>query len=473
MEKELKKGMKGTILIVDDEEETLQSIGRILSREGYTVFTASSGEMAIYILKENEIDILLTDLKMPGIEGIELMEVARTFLPDIETIVMSAYGTVEEAVDAMKRGAYDFIIKPLKKVDLKVVDKAMEKKELLIENRRLRDELLSMKEGERIIGNSPVMKKLMEVVVQVARSSANVFLEGESGSGKEVIAEVIHNMSERASHPLIKINCAAIPDGLLESELFGYEPGAFTGATMRKKGKFELAHRGTIFLDEIIELPIALQSKILRVLQDGEFERIGGTKGIKVDVRVITATNKNPEQEVERGRFRQDLYYRLNVIRIKVPPLRERKEDIPLLIGHFIRLFNKKNRREIKGVDDEALKVLLNYDWPGNVRELQNVIERGVVLAMSDTIRINDLPPEIVPSSLKTPVRLRDDEYFFFPIGTPLDEIERGVILKTLKYTGGDKERMAKLLGISIRTIYRRLEELGETNKKDKTEEQA
>lgn len=442
--------MKHTILVVDDDDANRVTLERILKRAGYEVNHAASGREAMRVLRDGPVtDLVLTDLKMPGMSGIDLLKAARLVDPDIEVVVMTAYGTVETAVEAMKEGAYDFVAKPLKRIELlTVLDKALEKRGLLLENKRLRQQLAEVGEGD-IIGTSQEMRNLLDEVEQVAPSDATVLLSGESGTGKGRLARTIHRMSSRSNRAFVTVNCAAIPESLLESELFGYEKGAFTGATGRKEGRFDLAKGGTLFLDEITEMKPAVQVRLLRVLQDGEYERVGGTATLKTDVRVIAATNRDIEKEVDAGRFRADLYYRLNVVPIRVPPLRERSDDIPLLAQHFLVRFTRKNRKELAGITPEALDALAAWPWPGNVRELENAIERAVVLCRGERVDVGDLPPQIRKGG-------GEKKAVSFEVGTPLKVVERRMIEETLRYCQGDKNLTASLLGITARTLYRR-----------------
>jgi two-component system response regulator HydG len=446
-----------TILVVDDEESNLKVLERLLKREGYVVRTAKTGPDALDAARAATPELLLTDLKMPGMDGLELLKAMRTVSPTTEVILMTAFGTVEIAVEAMKVGAYDFITKPLKRHEiLRSVGKALEKAALLAENRSLREQIAGRTHAggplSKLVGRSDSFRSVLETVAQVAPSEATVLITGDSGTGKELLARAIHDLSDRAKGPLIRVNCAAIPETLFESELFGYEKGAFTGAAGRKPGRFELADGGTLFLDEVAELSPAMQVKLLRVLQEGEFERVGGTKTVSVDVRLLAATNRDLARLIAQRAFREDLYYRLNVIPMRLPSLRERADDIPFLAAHFVQIYAEKNRKDIRGITDDALEALAGYRWPGNIRELENTMERAVVLCRGESIDVGALPPHMQPEGPGATRKL------VFAIGTPLKEIEDTVIRETLKHTGGDKKLAARLLGIAARTIYRRLE---------------
>jgi two-component system response regulator HydG len=450
------------ILVVDDTESVREAISKILQKQGYSVMTASDGEEGINLLQKYDIPLVLTDLKMPKVDGAELLKVAKTISPDIEVILITGYGTVEVAVEVMKEGAFDFIQKPVDKTTIiNRVRNALEKQSLRLENKWLHEQLKTIQGSGNIIGKSAAMRKVMDLVGQVASSSATILITGESGVGKEVIAQAIHEQSSRRGKPFIKVSCAALPETLLEAELFGYERGAFTGAIARREGRFELAHGGTLFLDEVGDINPAVQVKLLRVLQNGEFERLGGGKTFRADVRVIAATNIPLKQAVEHKKFREDLYYRLNVINIHIPPLRDRgDDDIELLAHHFLSLYGKKNNKQVSGFAKEAREVLKKYRWPGNVRELENTIERAVVLTRSEQITIDDIPEEIVAAVKESPVISVGERILNIPIGKiPLKEIERMVMEETLKQSKGDKNIASKLLGISTRTIYRRLDE--------------
>jgi two-component system response regulator HydG len=443
-----------TILLVDDEQANLESLSRIFKREGFAVITAPDGKQGLEELRRHPINVLVTDLVMPGMTGVDLLKAARSVAPETEVVLMTAYGTVENAVEAMKQGAYDFVTKPLKRAHIVgVVRRALEKQSLVVENRALRAQLEATRRRP-IVGNCLVWRRTMDVVLQAAPSSATVLLMGESGTGKELLARALHDNSPRASDPFIAVNCAAIPESILEAELFGYEKGAFTGAVSRKDGRFSLAHGGTLFLDEIGEISQQVQVKLLRVLQEGEFDRLGG-KTERVDIRLVAATNKDLSEEVRAGRFREDLYYRLNVIGLLVPPLRERAEDIPLLADVFLRRYADKNSKQIRGFTRDAVDRLGAYRWPGNVRELENVVERAVVLTKGQVLDEDDLPQDLFGAR-------GDGRSISVAIGTPLEEVERRLIFETLRHTKGDKRLAAQLLGIATRTIYRRLEAVRE-----------
>jgi two-component system response regulator HydG len=439
------------VLVVDDDHAIREALSRTLEKFGYDVVLAEDGQGGLDRLRESEIHILLADLQMPKISGQELLKVAKTIAPDVVVVIITGHGTVEDAVEAMKEGAYDFITKPFKRVQLeRTIRRAAEKQALALQNRRLQARLDELQGAGRIIGTSPVMLRTLELVRQVAPSTATVLIYGESGTGKELIADAIHHGSPRRERACVKVNCAALPEQLLESELFGHERGAFTGAVARKEGRFELADGGTLFMDEIGDISSAMQAKLLRVLQSGEFERVGGTRTLKVDVRLVAATHADLAALVREKRFREDLYYRLNVITIKLPPLRQRREDIPLLVHHFLRKYAAKNTKDVGGFTEEALDILQTYAWPGNVRELENVIERAVVLTQSSQISPADLPETLVRTDQAA-------RHLVISIGTPLEEVEDRLIEETLRYTKGDKTLAAKLLGITTRTIYRRM----------------
>jgi two-component system response regulator HydG len=443
------------VLVVDDDEANRVTLERILAREGYRVVHADSGRAAMEKLRDDRVDLVLTDLKMPGMSGIDLLKAARKVDPDLEVVVMTAYGTVESAVEAMKEGAYDFVAKPLRRLELvSTIAKALEKRSLQVENRRLREQLAAVGEGE-MVGRSDAMRAMLDELEQVAPSDSTLLLTGESGTGKSRLARLLHRMSRRREGRFVALNCAAIPETLLESELFGYEKGAFTGAVGRKEGRFDLAHGGTLFLDEITETKPAVQVRLLRVLQDGEYERVGGTETLRADVRVVAASNRDIKREIAEGRFREDLFYRLNVIPIHVPPLRDREGDVALLAQHFLARFSVKNGKSFAGFTPDALELLGAYRWPGNVRELENAIERAVVLGRAERIGVDDLPAVLRDGNA---ARKRVS----FEVGTPLKVVERRMIEETLRYCNGDKSLAASLMGITSRTIYRREAEWSE-----------
>lgn len=446
--------MKDKLLIVDDEKNIREGLQKALTLDGYDVMLASDGREALDRIEEGDIDLVITDLKMPRLSGEELMKDALENYPYLPIIILTGHGTIENAVDAMRNGAYDFITKPLNidKLSL-IVKRALENSSLKRQNRELLNQLKKKYSFENIIGKSAPMKKVFEIVELVAPSRANVLIYGESGTGKEMIADAIHHNSPRRDKPYVKVHCAALPETLLESELFGHEKGAFTGAIMRKRGRFELASLGTIFLDEIGEISLKTQVKLLRVIQEREFERVGGEHPVKVDVRIISATNKNLKEEIERGNFREDLYYRLNVVSIHVPPLRDKKDDIPLMVHKFIEDFSRENNKEIEGITNGALKSLMSYKWPGNVRELRNVIESIVVLTKSKVITEQDLPPDILSKDERS--------YLKLPAGVNLGEAEKRLILFTLENTGGNKTKASEILRIGRKTLHRKLAEYG------------
>jgi two-component system response regulator HydG len=441
-----------TVLVVDDEASNLASLQKIFEREAMRVLVADGAKAALDLLRKHRVQVVLTDLMMPGTSGLELLKAVKELAPDAEVVVMTAYGTVETAVQAMREGAYDFVEKPLKRMTIvKSVRKAAERQKLVVENRSLRQELKLLTTRE-IVGQSAMLRRVLDVATQAAPSSATVLILGESGTGKELLARYLHGKSARAQGPFVAVNCAAIPESILEAELFGHERGAFTGAVGRREGRFARAKGGTLFLDEIGEFSPAVQVKILRVLQEGEYEPIGGNT-VQSDARIIAATNRDLAAEVEAGRFREDLFYRLNVIALTAPPLRSRREDVPLLVDHFLGVYCKKNGRARLGVPREVLGRLMDYAWPGNVRELENVIERAAVLCRGDVLKLEDLPDSVAQATAPAPDALS------FPIGTPLDEVEMRMIRETLKHTQGDKPLAAQLLRISARTIYRKLGE--------------
>ncbi len=466
------------ILIVDDDLNTCRSLITALSKEGHQVFEAHSGEEALDKIRIQEVDLTIIDLMMPGMNGLEFFQTMKTLHPEVVAVMISARPTVDIAVSAIKSGIYDFITKPFRLGEIKkAIGKALEAQTLLKENIRLRQALREKASFSKIIGKSPAFIQVMDMVPKVASTRSTVLLSGESGTGKEIIAEAIHFASPRGDAPLVKINCGALTESLLESELFGHEKGAFTGAHQQRMGRFETANGGTLFLDEIGEMSLAMQVKLLRVLQDGSFERVGSSRTIQVDVRVIAASNRDLEQEVKEGRFRQDLFYRLNVITLEIPPLRDRIEDIPLLAAYFLNKYSKINGKNILSLSPEVHQILSSYCWPGNVRELENIIERAVSLCSTQTIELPDLPPrlkfestiekavllgrpqeiELTAIPLQRPDSPFTGSYMVIPLGISLDKIEQSVLTKTLTKTKGDKKEAARLLGISLSSLYNKL----------------
>jgi two-component system response regulator HydG len=444
---------RAEIVLVDDEEALCTAAEKILAKEGYRVTSVNTAADGLAKFERDGADLLITDLMLPDLEGIEVLKRAKQMRPTVEVIVITGHATVEKAVEAMRLGAYDFIEKPLDRAALlKAVSKAIEKQRLAEENRQLREELLQQRGEDALIGNSEAMVAVKKLIRQIAATDVSVLVQGESGSGKEVAADVLHNLSLRRDKAVVKISCAAIPETLLESELFGYERGAFTGAAGSKPGKFELADGGTLFLDEIAEMSPQLQAKLLRVLQDGRFQRLGSTKDIQVDVRVISATHVDIHQAIAEKKFREDLYYRLNVVNVALPPLRQRSEDIPLLVEHFLKKYAVRMRKDVRAVAPAAMEQLLSHSWPGNVRELENAIQRAIAVAPGDTIQSFQLV--LLPSGAAAGQSLGPS--VTIPIGLPMADAEERIINAALIHCGGDKEKAAKLLGISSRTLYRR-----------------
>ena len=434
---------KAKVLVVDDEVIIRDSLRDWLTDANYQVFTAENGAKALEIIQQQGLRIVIADLVMPGMDGIELMKRAKEISPNVEVIIVTAYGSIPTAITAMREGAYDYIEKPFcpERAEI-LIDKLVEHQELIEENLSLHQKLEERYRFENIIAKSPKMQQVIEVIKVVARSNATVLITGETGTGKEVVARAIHSQSHRHGKPFVALSCAALPESLLESELFGHEKGSFTGAYAQKKGKFEVANRGTLFLDEIGEMSANIQVHLLRVLEEKEFTRVGGNEPIKVDVRVISATNRDMKQAIASGQFREDLYYRLNVVNIELPPLRERREDIPLLAQHFLKKFAVENQKEIAGFSPEATDFLLRYDWPGNVRELENTIERAVILAQNLVIEVADLTQQnLMPAHPISPA-------------ISLKQVEKNHILNVLTETGGNYTEAARILGISRMTLY-------------------
>ena len=443
---------KPDILLVDDEEALCTAAEKILIKEGYHVTSMNTAADGLAKFESDGADLLITDLMLPDADGISVLKRAKELRPMVEVIVITGHGTVEKAVEAMRLGAYDFIEKPLDRAALlKAVSRAVEKQRLSAENRQLREQLQQQRGEDAFVGNSLAIMGVKKLIRQIAPTDVSVLIQGESGTGKEVAADVIHSLSNRRERPIVKISCAAIPETLLESELFGYERGAFTGASGSKQGKFELADGGTLFLDEIAEMTPQLQAKLLRVLQDGRFQRLGSTRDIQVDVRVISATHVDIQKAIAENRFREDLYYRLNVVHLTLPPLRGHPEDIALLADHFLKKYLVKMQKNVRAIAPQALDQLLAHQWPGNVRELENTIQRALAVATDDIIQSFHLTPPPRsggPSASYGPA-------VTIPVGTTLEEADNLLISETLNECGGDKEKAAKMLGVSSRTLYR------------------
>jgi len=446
---------KVRVLVVDDEAIIRESLRDWLSDVGYQVLTAENGPQALEIIEKEKPGIAIVDLVMPGMDGIELLKRAKETSPSIEVIIITAYGSIPTAIAAMREGAYDYIEKPFcpERAEL-LIEKLMEHQRLIEENISLHQKLEEHYRFENIIAKSPKMQQVIELIQVVAKSNATVLITGDSGTGKELVARAIHSQSYRKDKPFIAVSCAALPESLLESELFGHEKGAFTGAHAQRKGKFEVANRGSLFLDEIGDMSANIQVHLLRVLEEEEFTRVGGNELVKVDIRLISATNKDIKRAVANDQFREDLYYRLNVVTIELPPLRERKEDIPLLAQHFLKKFAVENQKELTDFSPEATDFLLKYEWPGNVRELENAIERAVILAKNSYIEVADLPQENLLLAHSAPP------------GKSLEEIEKNHILNILNETGGNCTKAARILGISRVTLYNKIKAYGLNVKK-------
>jgi DNA-binding NtrC family response regulator len=446
--------MKYNLLVVDDEKNIREGLGRALELDGHRVLLAASGQEALAAFNREEIDLVISDLKMAGLSGEELLKQIVSQYPTVPVIILTGHGTVESAVRAMHDGAYDFLTKPPNLEHLSIlVKKALSKRELHLHHRELEEELARRTQFPLIIGKSAEMKKIFDVIAQVAPTRASVLITGESGVGKEMIADAIHMNSPRRDKAYIKVHCAALSESLLESELFGHEKGSFTGAIARRRGRFELAHLGTIFLDEIGDINQNVQIKILRVLQEKKFERVGGEETIEVDARIIAATNRELKAAIEEGRFREDLFYRLNVVNIHIPPLRDRPEDIPLLVAAFLKQFSEENGKQIEGIDPRARAVLGRHPWPGNIRELRNCLESAVVMCKGSVITLEDLPPYINAEN--------DDNFLKLKAGVTWEEAEKQLITFTLHSLGGNKSRTAEVLGIGRKTLHRKLNEFG------------
>ena len=442
-----------TILTIDDEENIRNGLADNFELEGYEVKQAANGAEGLDLIAQGGIDLVITDLRMDGISGSEVVKRVTTEYPGIPIIVLTGHGSIDDATAALKAGAFDFLTKPLDLDHLnKIVKNALQGKILAEQNRELKEKLLKNQSPDEMIGKSDSLNRVRQMISKAAPTKASVLITGESGVGKELVAHAVHEQSDRAKGPFVVVHCAALSETLIESELFGYEKGAFTGAETLHKGRFELASGGTIFLDEIGEVNLATQVKLLRVLQEHVFERVGGEKSVEVDVRVVAATNRNLEDEVKAGRFREDLFYRLNVVRIEMPSLRERMDDIPLLMHSFLREFNIENKKNIKGFDKASKSAMIKYSWPGNIRELKNAVESAVVMCTGDEIKMEDLPRSL---------RTQDEEKVIsIPIGITMDEAEKIIIQENLAANKGNKSRTADILGIGRKTLHRKLEEL-------------
>ena len=447
------------LLVVDDEAGHRMMVRAVMQDQGFEVLEAANGEQCLEILEKERVEVVLLDMKMPGMEGIQVLERISRMQARTQVVMLTAFGSVGSAVEAMKKGAFDYLTKPADIEELKsVIHRAYEYQRLVLENSRHKPGIGAVQARVELIGQSRAISRVLELVSQVGPSEANVLIQGESGTGKELVARALHQASPRKNGPLISINCAAMPAELLESELFGYQKGAFTGAGKDKPGKFQLADKGTLFLDEIGEFPLQLQAKLLRSLQEKLIQPLGGAREIGVDVRFLAATNKELLEEVRAGRFRHDLYFRLNVVEIKVPPLRERMEDLPLLVNHFVRLLGQKNKKEMRRITPGFLESLAGYDWPGNVRELENVIERAIILSRSDALDVRDLPESIVQGGIKSgPEPEHEDE--------SLDRAEKETLERALKDHQGHREKTAQALGISRRTLQYKLKKHGLTKR--------
>jgi DNA-binding NtrC family response regulator len=448
--------MPSNLLLVDDQPEVLEGLRLAFGRTDNNVLTAANGEEAIHLLNSDDVDVVVTDLRMDGIDGLGVLRHALTLNPAPAVIILTAHGTIESAVDALKEGAFDYLTKPVNVKELRVlVEKAAEHRRLLRENFELRQQIDRRFGIEGMVGDSAEMQQLYQMIRQVGPTKATVLVQGESGTGKELIARALHQMSPRARKDFIPVHCAALPETLLESELFGHERGAFTGAVSRRPGRFEVANNGTLFLDEIGEIPLSMQVKLLRVLEQREIQRVGGNETLKVDVRLIVATNRDLEEEVAEGRFREDLYYRLKVVQIVAPPLRHRRSDIPLLAQHFLAEFARENGRSVPTLSRDAVEALQAYHWPGNVRELRNIMENTFVFLQGDTVTARDLPGTIKNE------KVAPSDTLSIPMGLPLEEVETIYLKRTLAAVDGNRTRAAEALGISRRTLQRRIKELG------------
>ena len=452
-----------TILIVEDEAKMRRLLELNLGDDGFTTLSAEDAETGLKLLRENSVDLILTDLKLPGMNGLEFLQTVKRQNAAMPVVVMTAFGSVETAVEAMKAGASDYVLKPFSLTEMRmVIHKELDVRNLREENRSLREALGKRYSHPNIVARSAKMQEVLATVERVAPTNSTVLLGGESGVGKDLIARAIHEKSRRASGPFLKINSTAIPENLLESELFGFERGAFTGAVASKPGKFELADKGTLFLDEIGDVPPVTQVKLLRVLQEREFERLGGTRTVKVDVRLIAATNKDLREALEQGTFREDLYYRLNVVPIDIAPLRERREDIPDLVNLFISRFTGESRKPVEGITPEAMQILVNYHWPGNVRELQNIVERACALAKGSVLDRSDIYLDVRPA------KTGNGGGGFLPDGMTLEQWEDEMVQEALRRANGNKSQAARLLGLSRNALRYRLSKIGIADDADK-----
>jgi DNA-binding NtrC family response regulator len=447
--------VKFRLLVADDEKNIREGLATALELDGYEVVTSGDGNDAWQRFERGDIDLIITDLRMPGISGEELQKKVAAENPALPVIILTGHGTVENAVALMRSGAYDFLTKPVNLDHLSMlVKRALANQELSLKHKNLEDELAKKKQFKTMIGSSVAMRQVFDKISRAAPAKASILITGESGVGKELVADALHELSPRKEKPLIKIHCAAIPETLIESELFGHEKGAFTGAVARRRGRFEMANEGTLFLDEIGEIDQNIQIKLLRVLQEKKFERVGGEETLEVDVRIIAATNKDLKAEIEKGNFREDLYFRLNVVNIHVPPLRERKDDLPLLINAFLREFSLENGKAVEGIDEKARAAMYSYNWPGNVRELRNCMESAVVMSKGNIITEADLPPSVGKKN--------DEGWIRIPLGTNMEESERIIIRDTLGHFQGNKSKAAEVLAIGRKTLHRKLVSLGE-----------
>jgi len=444
-----------TIMVVDDDYHSLKAVSKALTKAGYHTIKAETGQEGLELLNKNEVNLIITDLKMPEVDGVTLLEAAKNKNPNIAIIVMTGYGTVDSAVEAMKKGAYDYLSKPINLGELKLqIQRALEKQQLIVEVEYLKQRLDRKIELNSLVGKSAKMKQICEFIEQVAPTRSTVLIQGESGTGKELIAKAIHSLSPRSEQPFVALSCVALAENLLETELFGHEKGAFTGAVNMRKGAFEAADKGTLFLDEIGEMSLSSQAKLLRVIEEREFSRVGSHTPIKCNIRIIAATNKDLEQSVVNKRFREDLFYRLKVVTINLPPLRERKEDIPLLVYNFLQQFSNENQKNVQSISQEAMDEIIRYNWPGNVRELKNCLENIVIMNKKESIELPDIPEEIRESNLQA---RRID----IKVGLTFDEIEKKALQETLSYTNNNKTKAAAILNIGLRTLQRKIQKYG------------